>query len=112
MMPWNVETLDKRVGRELDGLPSDMKARFFRIGGLLEEGGPLEVGMPSVRHLKYDLWEIRLSGQERIARALFLVTRKHEIFVFYFSRKKTQTTPARAINWLSVERRSCDGDEF
>lgn len=96
-MPWTVETLDKRVDRELDGLPSDMKARFFQIGGLLEESGPLEVGMPSVRHLKDDLWEMRLSGQEGIARALFLVTSRHEIVVFYIFRKKTQTTPARAI---------------
>jgi hypothetical protein len=87
-MPWTVETLDKRVDRELDGLPSDMKARFFRIGGLLEEGGPLGVGMLSVHHLKDDLWKMRLSGQEGIARALFLVTSRHEIVVFVYLQEK------------------------
>ena len=103
-MAWTVETLDKRVDRELDALPADMKARFFRIGGLLEEGGPLEVGMPSVRHLKDDLWEMRLSGREGIARALFLVADNRKIVVLHIFGKKTQATPARAIKL--AERRS------
>ena len=48
---WSVETLDKRVDRELKKLPRDLFARFLWIADLLAEQGPDAVGMPHVRSL-------------------------------------------------------------
>jgi len=48
---WSVETLDKRVDRELAKLPRDLFARFLWIADILTEQGPEAVGMPHVRSL-------------------------------------------------------------
>ena len=71
-MPWTVETLNETVDQELGALPADLRARFVRIANLIEEFGLEQVGAPHVRHLQGPLWKIRLRGQDRIARALYV----------------------------------------
>ncbi len=97
MSTWSVETLGKQVDDELDALPADMRARFVYVSGLLEEFGPQKVGMPHVRSLGKKLWEIRFSGRDGIARAIYMIAVERKIIVAHVFFKKTQKTPENAI---------------
>ena len=96
---WLVETLDKRVDRELAKLPRDLFARFLWIADLLTEQGPETVGMPHVRSLSGagSLWEIRMSGKDGIARALFVKASGQRLVAVHAFQKKTQKTPKTAL---------------
>lgn len=96
-MPWIVETLDRRVDRELEKLPRDVFARFLHVSELLSEFGPESVGMPHVRTLKNGLWEMRMSGKDGIARAIYVKADMQRLVVVHAFQKKTQKTPQRAL---------------
>jgi len=96
-MTWQVRTLNEAVDRELDALPADMRARFARIGPLISTVGPERVGAPHTRHLTGPLWEIRLSGRDGIARALYVVATGRQVVVARVFVKKTRRTPRREI---------------
>ena len=55
-----VQTLNETVDAELAGLPWDMRARLVRISELIESAGLPNVREPHVRHVRGQLWEIRL----------------------------------------------------
>ena len=96
---WSVETLDKRVDRELTKLSRDLFARFLWIADLLTEQGPENVGMPHVRSLSGagSLWEIRMSGKDGIARAIYVKASGQRLVVVHAFQKKTQKTPKTAL---------------
>jgi phage-related protein len=96
-MPWTVETLNDTVDHELGALPADLRARFVRIATLIEEFGLEQVGAPHVRHLQGPLWEIRLRGRDRIARALYVTATAQRVVVVRVFVKKTPKTPRREI---------------
>jgi hypothetical protein len=62
-MGWIVGTLNETVDAEFSELPADMRARLVRISELIESVGLLNVKEPHVRHLRGQLWEIRLKGK-------------------------------------------------
>lgn len=97
---WKVETLDVRVDRELSKLPPDLFARFLRIAELLEEHGPEIVGMPHIRNLAGTggLWEMRMSGKDGIARAIYVKAEARRLVVVHVFEKKTQKTPKTALD--------------
>ena len=70
MSKWTIEALPA-AKREVKSLPRDLQARFFHIGDMLTEHGPQQVGMPHVRHLDGELWEMRMKGKSGIARAIY-----------------------------------------
>jgi phage-related protein len=94
---WTVEALSPAVERELLALPKDMQARFLRISELLQNFGPYQVGMPYVRPLGDKLWEMRLSGQSGIGRAIYAAAGQRLVVLHAFM-KKTQKTPRHAID--------------
>jgi phage-related protein len=100
---WAVEVLNDLVEAELLSLPKDMQARFLRISELLESFGPQHVGLPHVRPLGEKLWEMRLSGQEGIGRAIYTAAAGRRLVVHHVFVKKTQKAPRRAID-LALER--------
>jgi len=102
-MKWTVETLNEIVDVELERLPADMRARFIRVVGLIEEFGLDNVGQPHVKHLEGPLWEIRLSGKSGISRALYVTAQKRRVVVVRVFIKKTQKTPRREIK-VALER--------
>ena len=102
-MKWSVETLNEIVDAELERLPIDMRARFIRVVGLIEEFGLDQVGQPHVKHLEGQLWEMRLSGKSGISRALYVTARKRRVVVVRVFTKKTQKTLRREIH-LALER--------
>lgn len=96
-MTWSVETLSEVVDKELETLPADMRARFVRIVQLIETVGLPRVSLPHVRHLKGPLWEIRMTGRDGIARAIYVTASGMRVVVVRVFVKKSQRTPRREI---------------
>lgn len=69
---------------------------FVYIGDLLIEHHPAKVGMPHVKYIKEKLWEMRLSGINNIARAIYTIDKK-VIIVLHLFITKMQKTPNQAI---------------
>ncbi len=64
-------------------------------------GWPL--GMPLVRKLEKDVWEIRCRLEGRIARVLFTVIDRHMVLLHAFI-KKTQKTPKSELDTARVRK--------
>lgn len=96
-MPWRVEALDHRVGKELNALSQDVRQRFLRIAELIERHGPAEVHEPYVKHLEGKLWEMRMKGKDGIARAIYVTAAGERVVVVHAFAKKTQKTPQHAL---------------
>lgn len=62
-MAWAVETLNENVDAELAALPVDMRARFARIGQLIETVGLPNVREPHVKHLRGPIWRSDLKAE-------------------------------------------------
>jgi phage-related protein len=80
-MVWTVETLNETVDAELAELPADMRARLVRISELIESLGLPNVKEPHVRHIRGQLWEIRLKGKAGIARALYVTAKEQRVVI-------------------------------
>jgi len=93
---WTV-TLHPLAERELQTIPADMQARFLHIGEMLEELGPQRVGLPHIRPLESKLWEMRMTGRDGIARAVYAAVQGRTLLVLHVFVKKTQATPRSAI---------------
>jgi Phage derived protein Gp49-like (DUF891) len=70
-MRWTVEVLNATVRAELEAQPKDIRARYLRIVRLIETHGLERVREPYVKHLEGPLWEMRMKGRDRIARAVY-----------------------------------------
>ncbi|MEO6601362.1 MAG: type II toxin-antitoxin system RelE/ParE family toxin [Polyangiaceae bacterium] len=97
-MVWRVEILDRRVERELDALAADIRQRFLRIVELIQLHGVAAMHEPHVKHLEGKLWEMRMKGKDGIARAIYVTAERERIVVVHAFTKKTQKTPARALD--------------
>lgn len=95
-MTWRIRLIPA-AEYELLSLPADMRAKFLHIGELLEEFGPQKVGFPHVRFVDGKLWEMRLTGRDGIARALYVACNGQELTVLHVFVKKTQKTPHKAV---------------
>lgn len=102
-MDWHVEILNDIVRAELLALPEDMQARFVRIGRRISQTGLETLREPHVKHLEGKLWEIRLTGQDGIARALYVTALGRRVVVVRVFIKKTQRTPRTEIE-LALQR--------
>jgi phage-related protein len=96
MTRWTVEVIPA-AEREIDALPDDLQGKFLHVAGLLQEFGPARVGLPHVRPLGGKLWEMRMAGQNRIARALYFAASGRRLVVVRVFVKKTRKTPRREI---------------
>ena len=96
-MSWRVEILNEIVAAEIAGLPADMQARFLRLAGRIAATGLESLSGPHVKHLEGKLWELRLTGRDGIARALYVTAIGRRIVVVRAFVKKTQKTPRAEI---------------
>lgn len=102
-MAWTVETLNETVDAELAELPTDMRARLVRISELITSVGLPSVKEPHVRHIRGQLWEIRLKGKAGIARALYVTAKEQRAVILRAFVKKTEKTPPGEID-LALQR--------
>jgi phage-related protein/DNA-binding XRE family transcriptional regulator len=105
MPHWSVEIVEKAEA-ELDELPEDMQARFVHIAEMLEELGPARVGMPHVRHLVDDLWEMRMRGRDGIARAIYFSAKGRRVVVVWVFVKKLRRRLTEKSIWHTHEHRN------
>ena len=96
MSGWNA-FLHSLAADELNALPNDMRARFWRIVELVEKFGPMEVGLPHIRPLESKLWEMRMQGKDGIARAIYFMAAGRRVVVLHAFIKKTQKAPRAAL---------------
>ena len=96
-MPWRVEILNETVGAEIAALPADMQARFLRLADRICQAGLEGMGEPHVKHLEGKLWELRLTGRDGIARALYVTAMGRRVMVVHAFVKKRRKTPRAEI---------------
>jgi phage-related protein len=97
-MAWTVETLNETVDAELAKLSPDIRARLVRISELIESVGLSNVKAPHVRHVRGQLWEIRLKGKAGIARALYITAHEQRVVIVRAFIKKSEKTPTNEID--------------
>ncbi|MEI9989577.1 MAG: type II toxin-antitoxin system RelE/ParE family toxin [Rhizomicrobium sp.] len=102
-MNWTVVFVNAAAPAELHALPADMRARFERIVTLIRDNGLEKVHEPYVKHLEGRLWEMRLTGRDGIARAVYMTASARRIVVLRTFVKKTEKTPRRELE-LARER--------
>jgi phage-related protein len=102
-MAWRVEILNDTVSAEITALPADMQARFLRLSERIIQAGLESLGEPHVKHLEGKLWELRLTGRDGIARALYVTAVGRRVIVVRAFVKKTQKTPPGEIK-LALQR--------
>ena len=97
-MNWTVEVLNETVAAEIRSLPPDLHARFLRISLQIEQAGLETMREPHVKHLEDKLWEMRLTGRDGLARALYVTWIGRRVVVLRVFVKKTQKTPKSEID--------------
>lgn len=80
-----------------------MQARFLRLAERIALVGLESFGEPHVKHLEGKLWELRLTGRDGIARALYVTAISRRVIVVRAFVKKTQKTPRPEIE-LALQR--------
>jgi phage-related protein len=96
-MRWAFGTLNAIVDAEIKALPADMQARLLRFAEVIEQAGPQGLSRDSVRHLEGKLWELRITGRDGIARAIYVTASGRRVVVVRVFVKKTQKTPPREL---------------
>lgn len=94
---WRVKVLNIIVEAELQALPKDLIASFFRISQMIEIRGITQVHEPYVKHLRGPIWEMRMKGKDGIARAAYVTASGKRVVVLRIFEKKSQETPPREI---------------
>ena len=97
MDAWRVEVLNDLVRAEIAALPEDIRARLTHIVDMMIAVGPERMREPHVKPLRDKLWEMRISGRDGIARAIYMTARGRRIVILHAFVKKTQKTPPQAI---------------
>jgi phage-related protein len=100
---WRVEVLNETVAAEIAALPTDMQARLLRLSERIAQAGLESLREPHLKHLDGKLWELRLTGRDEIARALYVTAIGRRVVVVRAFVKKTQKTPRSEID-LALER--------
>ena len=97
MDAWRVEVLNEIVQAEIAALPGDIRAKLAHIVELMTAVGPQRMREPHVKPLRDKLWEMRMSGRDGIARAIYVLAHGRRIVILHAFAKKTQKTPPEAI---------------
>jgi Phage derived protein Gp49-like (DUF891) len=71
--------VNAEVQAELDALPVDVRANFERIVRLVRAIGLERVREPYIKHIEGPIWEMRLRGRDRIARALYVTATSRRV---------------------------------
>jgi phage-related protein len=80
-----------------------MQARLLRLAERISSTGLESLSEPHVKHLEGKLWELRLTGRDGIARALYVTAVGRRVVVVRAFMKKTQRTPRSEIE-LALQR--------
>lgn len=82
---------------EAEALSVDLRARLQRFTELIALHGIASLPPKAAKHLREDLWELRITGRDGMARALYVTRSGQLLVIVHVFSKKTQKTPVRAI---------------
>jgi phage-related protein len=97
-MEWRVEVLNDTVRSELDALPLEIRARLIRLERLITQVGLETLREPYVKHIEGKLWEMRATGRDGIALAIYVTAIGRRVVIVRAFIKKTQQTPRSEID--------------
>ena len=103
-MSWTFVFVNSEAKAELDALSADVRASFERIVKLVQAFGLGRVHEPYIKDIEGPIWEMRLRGRDRIARALYLTASRRRVVILRVFVKKTQKTPQAELE-LALKRR-------
>lgn len=103
---YKTEAGKEPVREWLKSLPREEKKIIGQDIKTVQFGWPL--GMPLVRKLEKDLWEVRSRLPNRIARVIFTVSDEIMVLLHGFI-KKSQKTPARDLNLARKRLQTLEG---
>ena len=89
---YKTEQDNEPVRQWLQGLSSTDKKRIGEDIKTVQFGWPL--GMPLVKHLDGDLWEVRVQLSKRIARVLFVLDGNSMVLIHGFIKKQQKISKA------------------
>lgn len=97
MARWVVETVNAVATAEVEALPAEMRTRLARYVDIIEAHGIHALRFPHVDQIEGKLWELRLSGRDGIARALYTTASGRRVVILHTFMKKRQKTPRAAL---------------
>ena len=110
-MPRTVQTLGTVVDAEIAALPKDRQAAFLRLVARIEAVGLERVGHPHVKHLRDKLWEMRFSGRDGIARAIYVTIVGQRVIVVHAFVKRAKRRPRPPLTWRNGGQRRSNHDQ-
>lgn len=95
-MSYVIEYYSETVQEEILSLPDSLAARYVTLTRRITALGP-NLGSPHTEALGGGLFELRLKGQEGIARVFFCARIGRRVMMLHSFVKKSQKTPSREI---------------
>jgi phage-related protein len=93
---WSVEYLPI-AAEERARLPADMRARLARMTDVIAEHGVGNLPRDWAKSLGDKLWELRITGRDGIARAVYVTAEGRRVVIVLVFVKKTQKTPRHEL---------------
>jgi len=109
-MNWSIEYYSEAVEQFILQLPPGLLARYLRLTDLMLEVGP-NLGMPHTRAMGEGLFELRIKGQEGIARVFYCTIVRRRIVMLHAFIKTSQKTPKRELNIATRRQREVVRDD-
>ena len=96
-MKWKISYYSDTVMHNILDLPKSLLAKYLRTVDLIESFG-VNLGEPHTKSFGDGLFEIRLKGQEGIARVFYCTAIRKEVVMLHSFIKKTQKTPKKELD--------------
>lgn len=96
-MSYVIEYYSEAVQEEILSLPDSLAARYVILTRRMAAVGP-NLGSPHTEAFGDGLFELRLKGQDGIARVFFCALFGRRVMMLHSFVKKSQKTPAREID--------------
>jgi len=94
---WSVEYLRAAADEEAR-LPTDMRAKLARMADIIGHHGLANLPRDWAKPLGDKLWELRITGKDGIARALYVTASGQRVIILRIFVKKSQKTPLHEID--------------
>jgi len=96
-MTWTIKYYNDKVQKDVLSLPNKLRARYFKLAELMREHGA-NLGGTQTSYLRDGLSELRLRGQEGIARVMYCTVINNKIVMLHCFVKKSQKTPKKDLD--------------
>jgi phage-related protein len=93
---WSGEYLPAAAEEE-SALPVDMQVRLARMVGTIRLHGVINLPRDWAKPLGDKLWELRITGRDGIARAIYVTASGRRLVIVRIFIKKSQKTPQREL---------------